>query len=120
MTNATGVALLLSLIQQLADSGWRGERTLRLVAFSTEEPPFTRTRRMGSLVYARELQRRNERVLAMLSLECLGRYAGARDSLYCVAPPWSRSAPDPTSHRPGSHGHGWQWGRADLQEMHGV
>ncbi|MFN7134712.1 MAG: M28 family peptidase, partial [Myxococcales bacterium] len=51
--------------------------TVRLVAFSTEEPPFTRTRKMGSLLHARLCRKEKRRVVAMMSLETLGR-AGTR------------------------------------------
>jgi hypothetical protein len=70
--NASGVAVLLQLARLLAAMPL--ERTLRLVAFVNEEPPFFRTRAMGSLVYARECRSRRERVTAMLCLESVGVY----------------------------------------------
>jgi Zn-dependent M28 family amino/carboxypeptidase len=73
--NATGVAALLALARAFSwNGGLRPSRTLRLLAFSTEEPPFTHTPRMGSAVYARRCRDRRERVVAMLSLETLGYY----------------------------------------------
>lgn len=79
--NGTGVAALLALAgrwaRRLAPCG----RSVRFVAFNTEEPPFTRTDRMGSAVHARGCHERGERVAAMLSLETLGSfYAGHRGS----------------------------------------
>lgn len=71
--NASGVAALLALARAFAGS--RPERTLRFVAFVNEEPPFFWTRNMGSLVYARQCRARNERIIAMLSLETLGYYS---------------------------------------------
>jgi hypothetical protein len=71
--NATGVAAVLELARLLA--GRELERTLRLVAFVNEESPFSYTEHMGSLVYARRLAARGERVVAMLSLETIGYYS---------------------------------------------
>ena len=49
-------------------------RTVRLVAFVNEEPPFCHTDLMGSRVYARRCRARDENVVAMLSLETIGFY----------------------------------------------
>lgn len=70
--NASGVAALLVLARRFANRV--PERTLRLVAFVNEEPPFFMTSRMGSLVYARAIRERGDRVAAMLSLETIGYY----------------------------------------------
>jgi Zn-dependent M28 family amino/carboxypeptidase len=71
--NASGVAALLALARAAAYE--KPERTLRFVAFTHEEPPFTRTSKMGSLMYARRCRGRDENVVGMLSLECLGFYS---------------------------------------------
>lgn len=71
--NASGVAALLELARLLKDAS--PGRTLRLVAFANEEPPFFSTGEMGSQVHARESKARDERVSAMLSLETLGYYS---------------------------------------------
>ena len=55
-------------------------RTLRLVAFVNEEPPFFQTAAMGSRRHALEARRRGETIVAMLSLETLGAYSEAPDS----------------------------------------
>lgn len=71
--NASGVAALLELAKAFAARPVG--RTLRLVAFANEEPPFFMTEEMGSLVYARRCRERGERVVLMLSLESLGYYS---------------------------------------------
>ncbi|MCX8090248.1 MAG: M28 family peptidase [Verrucomicrobiae bacterium] len=71
--NASGVAALLTLARRLAAQP--PARTLRLVAFANEEPPFFMTGEMGSLVYARRCRERGDRIALMLSLESLGYYA---------------------------------------------
>jgi Zn-dependent M28 family amino/carboxypeptidase len=72
--NATGTAAALEIARWLA--GRRPlARTVRIVAFVNEEPPFFQTPNMGSLVYARRARERGERILAMLSLETIGWYS---------------------------------------------
>ncbi len=71
--NATGVAALVALARAFA--GQRPRRTLRFVAFVNEEPPYFQTAAMGSLVYAQRSRSRQERIVAMLSLETMGYYA---------------------------------------------
>jgi len=68
--NATGVAALVALARRLAGS--HPARTIRFIAFSGEEPPCFQTPDMGSAVHALRCRGRNERVVAMLSLESLG------------------------------------------------
>ena len=76
--NATGVAAVLELARLFA--GRRLPRTLRLVAFVNEEPPFFRTPQMGSVRYARRCSERGERIVAMLCLETIGCYSMERGS----------------------------------------
>jgi len=71
--NATGVAAVLEIARQLRES--KPRKNVRFVIFVNEEPPFFQTSRMGSLVYAQQLQRENVRVSAMISLEMLGVYS---------------------------------------------
>ena len=82
--NASAVAALLALAR--AFSGKAGARTLRFVAFANEEPPFFRTRDMGSLVYARRCRERRENVVAMLCLETMGYYSSAKGSQHYPVP----------------------------------
>ena len=76
--NASGVAALLELARLLR--GQRFERTIRLVAFVNEEPPFFYWGEMGSRVYARAARRRGDDIRVMLSLEMLGCYSDAAGS----------------------------------------
>lgn len=70
--NASGVAALIELGRSLA--GFHPDRTLRLVAFVNEEPPFFYWGRMGSGEYARAARQRGDDIRLMLSLEMLGYY----------------------------------------------
>jgi Zn-dependent M28 family amino/carboxypeptidase len=77
--NATGTAAALEIARWLA--GRRPlARTVRIVAFVNEEPPFFQTPNMGSLVYARRARERGDQIVAMLSLETIGWYSDAPGS----------------------------------------
>jgi Zn-dependent M28 family amino/carboxypeptidase len=71
--NASGVAALLEIARALREM--RPARTIRLVAFVNEEPPFFYFGEMGSQVYARAARRGGDDIRAMLSLETLGYYS---------------------------------------------
>ncbi|HUR82206.1 MAG TPA: M28 family peptidase [Thermoanaerobaculia bacterium] len=80
--NASGTAALLAL----ARMQWKPARTLRFVAFVNEEPPHFQTHAMGSWQYARRCRARNEKVVAMLSLESIGYYDDREGSQQYPAP----------------------------------
>ena len=71
--NGSGTVAILALAR--AFSGRQFSRTLRLVEFVNEEPPFFWTEAMGSLVYAKKCRDRNENIVGMLSLETMGYYS---------------------------------------------
>ena len=70
--NAAGTAALLELARILQNSN--PKHTLRLVAFTNEEPPYFTTENQGSYVYAKRSADRNENITAMLSIDGLGYY----------------------------------------------
>ena len=71
--NGSGVAAVVELARLFR--GAKPARTLRLVAFVNEEPPFHHSDAMGSRVYARRSKERGERIVAMFSLETIGYYS---------------------------------------------
>jgi Zn-dependent M28 family amino/carboxypeptidase len=71
--NGSGVAALLELARLLA--AHELARTVRFVAFVNEEPPFSYSAEMGSLVHARAAKARGNDIRAMLSLETIGHYS---------------------------------------------
>jgi len=76
--NGSGVAAVLALARAL--SGKSLARTLRLVAFVNEEPPFFQTPAMGSWQYAHRCRERGENIAGMLSLETIGYFSDLPDS----------------------------------------
>jgi len=71
--NASGVAGILEIARHLR--GAQPDRTVKLVAFVNEEPPFFFFGEMGSKVYAEAARRRGDDIRVMLSLEMLGCYS---------------------------------------------
>jgi Zn-dependent M28 family amino/carboxypeptidase len=76
--NASGVAGLLELAP-LLEAG-RGTARVELVAWCLEEPPFFRTRFMGSRVHAEALRKSGARVRATICLEMIGFFSDADGS----------------------------------------
>jgi Zn-dependent M28 family amino/carboxypeptidase len=76
--NASGIAGLIEIARELRDA--RPARTVKLVAFVNEEPPFFYFGEMGSGVYARAARRRGDDIRVMLSLEMLGCYSDVAGS----------------------------------------
>ena len=89
--NGSGVAALLELGRLLR--GRELARTVRLVAFVNEEPPFFQTQEMGSLVHAARARERGEKIKAMYSLETIGFYTD-RPGSQKYPPPLSFFYPD--------------------------
>jgi Zn-dependent M28 family amino/carboxypeptidase len=76
--NGSGVAALLELAGFLQSH--EPGRSVRLVAFVNEEPPFFYRGDMGSMLYARAARRRGDRIRLMISLETIGYYDDRPDS----------------------------------------
>lgn len=89
--NASGVAALLEMSRLLADT--EPERTIHLVAFVNEEPPFFATPQMGSDVYARMAKARGDDIRLMVSLETIGYYSEEPGSQW-YPPPLGLFYPD--------------------------
>jgi Peptidase family M28 len=76
--NSTGAAATLELARIFANKSTK--RTVRFVEFTNEEPPFFWTENMGSLVYAKQIDPRKEKIIAMLSLETMGYFSDQEGS----------------------------------------
>lgn len=76
--NASGIAGLLELARLLAEADL--PLKVELVAFTLEEPPFFRTRQMGSAMHAASLRQAGVKVRAMLCLEMIGFFSDREGS----------------------------------------
>jgi len=82
--NASGVAVLLELAENLAKKPVRSERAVELVFYSLEEPPYFGTEQMGSFVHARSLMKAKKKLNLMISLDMVGYYANAHSFLAVI------------------------------------
>jgi hypothetical protein len=71
--NASAVAGMLEIA--LALSKQRFQRTIRCVGFVNEEPPYYKTRDMGSYRYAAMCRQRGDNIVGMINLEMIGYYS---------------------------------------------
>lgn len=85
--NASGVATLLEVARLLRDSA--PELTVRLIAFTLEEPPHFHSASMGSRVHAQKCRKQGDRIAGMISLEMVG-YYDASDGSQCYPFPCLR------------------------------
>ena len=84
--NGTGVAALLETARLLSQQPTLPYR-IDLVAYTLEEPPFFRTKNMGSFRHAQLLHEQNVPVRGMVALEMLGYYDDRKGSQhYPVGP----------------------------------
>lgn len=82
--NASGVAGILELARLASEKPL--PYTIRLVAFALEEPPFFRTRNMGSYVYAESLKKEGLEIEGMVSLEMIGYFCDKDGCQYYPLP----------------------------------
>jgi Zn-dependent M28 family amino/carboxypeptidase len=71
--NASGASAVLELARLLQTDPH--PRTIKLVAFTNEEPPWFFTEDMGSRHYARAARARGDDIVAMLAIETIGYYS---------------------------------------------
>lgn len=76
--NASAVAVLLALAEWFRDRPHH--KTIRFVFFANEEPPFFKTKDMGSYAYAREANEKDEAIAAMIALDGLGYFSEEKGS----------------------------------------
>lgn len=78
--NASGVTGLLELSRLLSKE--KLNYRIDFVAYTLEEPPFFRTKQMGSFIHANYLFTNNIPVKGMISLEMIGYYSNKKGSQY--------------------------------------
>ncbi|MCI7644196.1 MAG: M28 family peptidase [Lentisphaeria bacterium] len=76
--NASGLAGMLALAEYFGKNPQ--ERTIRFIAFANEEMPFFNTKDMGSYRCAANSAALQEKVVAMIALECIGYFSEEKNS----------------------------------------
>jgi Zn-dependent M28 family amino/carboxypeptidase len=76
--NASGVAGLLELARTLKEIA--PDKNIRFIAFVNEEPPFFKTKLMGSWVYVEHIHKNKEEIKAAIILESIGYYSDEKGS----------------------------------------
>lgn len=71
--NSSGVAGMLELAERFSKK--TGKRTLKFIAFVNEEPPFFKTKDMGSFAYAESAFERGENIKLAVILEMIGYFS---------------------------------------------
>lgn len=71
--NASAIAVLLELARVLINE--KTNLNIKFIAFVNEEPPFFKTKHMGSYVYANNAKKQDSKIKAVLVLEMVGYYS---------------------------------------------
>lgn len=72
--NASSVAGLLEIMRLLTESGLELDYGIDFVSYCLEEPPFFKTKEMGSYIHAASIADSNKEYLGMIALEMIGYY----------------------------------------------
>ena len=82
--NASGIAGIIELSRLLKKKP--ASQTVCLAAFCLEEPPFFRSKLMGSYIFAKHLKERKTDVSGMISLEMIGYFSDIDSSQFYPLP----------------------------------
>lgn len=75
--NASSVAGLLEIARMLTEGTLRPDYGIDFVSFCLEEPPFFKTKEMGSYIHAGSIGEDGKEYVGMISMEMIGYYGGA-------------------------------------------
>jgi hypothetical protein len=84
--NASGVAGLIELARRFKSKGDTLEHCLEFVFYTLEEPPYFRTKAMGSYVHAKSMADAKVDVRLMVSLEMIGYFSDEKNSQHYPLP----------------------------------
>lgn len=76
--NASAVAALIEIARDISDK--QTNCSIKFIAFVNEEPPFFKTKDMGSRVYTKEARAKGENIQAAVILETIGYYSDKTNS----------------------------------------
>lgn len=92
--NASGVAVMLELAFLIKERKPQLPYPVELVAYSLEEPPYFRTKFMGSAIHAKSLADAQTPVSVMIALDCVGYYTDTPGSQNFPLPGMTLLYPD--------------------------
>lgn len=88
--NASGVAGLIELARLLSEYTSKNNQKLKhriqLAFYTLEEPPYFRTKKMGSYVHAKQLKTDEQKVKLMISLDMIGYFSDEENSQHLLLP----------------------------------
>jgi len=76
--NASGITGMLELSRIISKN--QINKKIEYVAYTLEEPPFFRTKKMGSYIHAKSLHEKKEHIRGMICLEMIGYYDDRENS----------------------------------------
>lgn len=76
--NASGVAATLEIARRIKN--YKTNHTIYFIFVTNEEPPFFRTKAMGSYINAKNFKSRNEKIGLVINLESIGYYSQTKNS----------------------------------------
>lgn len=91
--NASGVAGLLELARILQENRDRLRCNIEFIAYVLEEPPYFRTKFMGSYIHAQSVKEKKQDIEYMLCLEMIGYFTDVKDSQEYPSPLMKRIYP---------------------------
>ena len=78
--NASGIAGLLEIARLIQEYKPELKYRIEMVAYTLEEPPFFRSKLMGSYIHAKSLYDSNRQVIGMIGLEMIGYFTDEENS----------------------------------------
>ncbi|PCJ60034.1 MAG: peptidase M28 [Planctomycetota bacterium] len=91
--NASGVAGLIELARLLVAKKTSLKHNIEFVAYTLEEPPYFRTKNMGSYIHAQSYSKKKDKIEYMVCLEMIGFFTSAKNSQEYPAPVMKKMYP---------------------------
>ena len=84
--NASGVAALIELARLLSQNEKSLTSHIQLAFYALEEPPYFRTKKMGSFIHASRLKEKQQKVKMMIALDMIGYFSDEKNSQHFPIP----------------------------------
>ncbi len=84
--NGSGVAALIELARLLSKHEASLTSHIQLAFYSLEEPPYFRTKKMGSFIHASRLKEKQQKIKVMIALDMIGYFSDEKNSQHFPIP----------------------------------